>query len=268
MGRQSLKNVLRMIDEANQSVPVEQSFLADLKRSIELTEEQNARQPSQTYKPSSMQCIRNMYYQVVGAERDKSKANATLIGICESGTDRHERIQNAVENMKNHGIDCEYIDVAEFVKSRELSDLEIKDKKGNETHLYSKSLNMSFLCDGIIRYKGVYYVLEIKTESIYKWQSRQGVAEEHLTQGTAYATVFNIPNVIFLYINRDNTDMKAYMLEVDAKMRYEFKEQIAKCNEYVNSNTVPPKPENVSKKACMYCNYSSLCKKEVSDGDK
>jgi hypothetical protein len=72
VARNSLKNVCRLIDVANEKLSPEQSFLADLKRSIELTDKEYAadHKPSQSYKPSSMNCIRNMYYQVLGVEPD------------------------------------------------------------------------------------------------------------------------------------------------------------------------------------------------------
>lgn len=264
MARNSLKNVCRLIEAAKTQLPPEQSFLADLKRSIELTDEKNSRIPSQTYKPSSMNCIRNMWYQVTGKTPDKANSNSCLVGICESGTDRHERIQTAVATMKQNKIDCEYVDVGKFVKARNLDYLQIKSKRGNETHLFHKDLNLSFLCDGIIRYKGHYYILEIKTESIYKWQNRQAVAEEHKMQGTAYSTSLGIDEIIFLYINRDNTDMKTFLFQVTDEMKQEFVGKIEECDGYVARLICPPKPKNVPKKACEYCNYRNSCKKEVS----
>lgn len=261
MARNSLKNVFRLIDEAKQLQSVEQSFLSDLKRSIELTDEKNSRKPSQTYKPSSMNCIRNMYFQVTGQEPDKANSSACLVGICESGTDRHERVQNAVSHMKDNGIDCEYVDVAKFVKSRNLDYLEVVSKQGHETKLYHKTLNMSFLCDGIIRYKGKYYILEIKTESIYKWQNRHGVNEAHHNQATAYSTALGIDEVIFLYINRDNTDMKSFLFTVTDSMKAELVGKIEKCDEYVKNLTCPPKPENADNKMCQYCSYRNSCRK-------
>ena len=101
---QALLNILNM---SNTQLPIEQQFLNDLKASIELTEKKNKRMPSQTYKPSSLHCIRNMYYQIKGYEPIKDRTTSEFIGICESGTDRHERIQNAVSEMKNNNIDCE-----------------------------------------------------------------------------------------------------------------------------------------------------------------
>ena len=145
-----------------------------------------------------MTCIRNMYFQVIGADPEEQRANAALVGIVQSGSDRHERLQEAVTHMKDFGMDCEYIDVAKFVKMRGLDYLEIVKQQGYETKLYHKDLNISFLCDGIIKYKGQYYILEIKTETIYKWQNRSGVAEEHIAQGTAYATCLAINQIMFL----------------------------------------------------------------------
>lgn len=153
MARSSLKNVCRLIEGVQKDTPVERSFLLDLERSIELDDMNSSRIPSKTYKPSSMKCLRNMWYQVTGAERDCEPSNYTSIGICNSGTDTHERIQSYVSNMKNNNIDCEYVDVAEYVNKNKLDYIDVVSKNGMETKLFHKELNMSFMCDGIIKYK-------------------------------------------------------------------------------------------------------------------
>lgn len=262
MARNSLKNVARLIDDANKQLEPQDAFLADLKRSIELTANAENRKPSQSYKPSSMRCIRNMYYQMTGAEVDKADNSYSSVGICNSGSDIHIRIQSAVEDMKNNGIDCEYIDVADFVKSRHLEDLEILGKSGMETKLLHKKLNMHFLCDGIIRYKGVYYILEIKSEASFKWNQRKGVDIKHYNQGTAYSIAFNLPDVIFLYISRDMLDMKAYLFTPTDEQKHNLVGMISACDEYVAKKEVPMKPTNLTTRDCAYCSYRSLCNKE------
>ena len=261
MSRNSLKSVCRLIQSIKEEIPIEKQFVEDLKRSIELNDKKESRKPSQTYKPSSMNCLRNMYYQRIGVEPE-SESNAVLIGICESGTDRHERVQEAVSRMKENNIDCEYIDVAEYIKQRELTDLEIVSKQGYETKLFHKKLCMSFLCDGIIKYKGKYYILEIKTESINKWYNRTDVAEEHKNQATAYSYSFNIDNVIFLYINRDMCDMKPFMFTVTPENKRNLVGRINECEECVKVSIPPKKDENTPKKACNYCNYKKQCQKD------
>lgn len=84
MARNSLKNVARLIDVANNEVSIEKQFLMDLEHSIELEETKNVYIPSKTYKPSSMICERQMVYQVLGYEPEKDNTTASLTGICES----------------------------------------------------------------------------------------------------------------------------------------------------------------------------------------
>lgn len=267
MARNSLKNVMRLIEDAKKVLPAEQSFLADLKRSIELNAEKNRRKGSQSYKPSSMNCIRQMYYIVTGKESDTQNESYMGVGICNSGTDIHQRIQQAVLDMKSVGMDCEYINVADYVRSRELDYLSIT-KEPNfeagdyETKLYHKTLNMSFLCDGVIRYKGIYYILELKTENTNKFWSRESVDPSHYNQGTAYSLSLNIPNVLFVYINRDVLDMKSFMFTPTDEMKQALVGRIEECDNYVKSMKVPPKPLDVARKTCEYCSYKEQCRKD------
>lgn len=262
----NLKNIARLIEVANEKTSIEEAFLSDLKRSIELTSKKNSRQPSQTYKPSGMNCIRSMYYQVMGKEA-KDEPTFTSVGICNSGSDIHERIQQAVIDMKDNGMDCEYINVADFVRTRELKDIEIVKEPDfengeYETKLFNKKYNISFLCDGIIRYRGKYFILELKTEASFKWQSRTGVDPKHYKQGIAYSFNLGLDEVIFVYINRDVLDMKAFMFPVTDAMRTELVNLITECQGYVDKQIPPPKPI-LPTNVCKYCGYKEIC-----DSDK
>jgi len=267
MARNSLKNVIRLIDEAKQELPVEKEFLSELKRSIELTDEKNKQKGSQSYKPSSMNCLRQMYYIVTGAEEETGLETYSFIGICNSGSDIHQRIQQSVLDMKKNKIDCEYVNVADYVESRNLDYLEIREKpnfkKGKfETKLYDKNLNVSFLCDGIIRYKGKYYILEIKTETNNKFWSRQGVDPKHFNQGTAYSVELQIDDVIFVYISRDVLDMKSFLFTPTDEMKQDFVGRIEECDSYVKRMKVPPVADDVPRTTCDYCHYKALCRKD------
>ena len=131
-----------------------------------------------------------------------------------------------------------------------------------ETKLYHNKLNISFLCDGIIRYKGHYYILELKTESTYKFVNRQGVDPSHYHQGITYSLAFGLNEVLFVYINRDVLDMKAFMFNVTEEMKLDIISYIEECDGYVKRMITPPKPEDVAKKTCSYCMYKSQCKKD------
>ena len=242
---------MNLIDEAKQEQPIEQTFLNDLKRSIEMTATKNKRPGSKTYKPSGMNCIRASYYTITGAESDPYESSYVLEGICNEGSDIHVRIQNAVIDMINNGMDCEWINVDEFVESRGLTDLEIVSHTDTETKLFNHRYNMSFMCDGIVRYKNRYYILEFKTEASFKWQNRKDVDPKHYHQATAYSLSFGIDDVIFIYITRDMLDMKSFMLKVTPEMKRELKNYIEVCNKHITENIVPPKPDNASPKFCQ-----------------
>lgn len=262
MARKSLQNVIKLLDRANTVVPVEQQFLEDLKRSIEISDVKNRRKPSQSFKPSSMNCMRQMYYTVMGYEQ-VSESSYTMVGICEAGTDRHERIQNAISQMSNNGFDCTYVDVGEFVKSRGLdSYLDIVEKQGNETKLYDRERNISFLCDGIIKYKGQYYIVEFKTESSFKWKDRKGVDPKHYNQARTYSLELGLDRVIFVYISRDIVDMKVYMYEVTEREREQIVALIEDTQRYIDKAEVPPKPEHVANSVCAYCGFKDRCRKD------
>ena len=272
MARNSLKNICRLIQETFEQVSPEQSFLADLKRSIELTDKANRREPSKTYKPSSMHCIRNMYYQRTGAAMDDGESSYTLVGIRNAGTDIHARIQKAVMGMQDNGIDCEYVNVGDYVRTHLLDGSieivkEADPENGDyETKLFNRDYNISFLCDGIIRYKGKYYILEIKTESSGKFMMRKGVDPKHYDQGTAYtlSLCVGISDVIFLYVNRDVLDMKSYLFTTTEEMREGITDKIQTCEQMIADGKVPPKPSELPKSVCEFCNYKTVCRRDTN----
>lgn len=262
MARASFKNVMRLLNDANGEAPAEKSFLNDLKRVIELISAEEQNKPSQTYKPSSMNCTRQMVYQVLGKDTDTKGMSYTSAGIVNSGSDIHIRIQDYVSRMRAHGMDCWYIDVGDFILSRGIKDVIVREKVGAETKLYHEKLNMSFMCDGIIKYKNRYYILELKTETGNKFFARQFVDPSHYNQATAYSLALGLDEVIFVYISRDTLDMKAYMFNVTDEMKQNLIGKIDYCDSYVKKLSIPPKPEDVDRKTCSYCGYKELCKRD------
>lgn len=260
MARSSLKNVMKMIDDANNQVSPEKSFLQDLQRSIEMDNKKNPHIPSKTYKPSGMNCMRASYYTITGVEGLQEDMSYSGIGIVSSGSETHERIQKAVAGMKDNDMDCEYVDVGEYVRRRQKLAVEVVSKQGMETKLFHHDLNMSFLCDGIIKYKGKYYILELKTETSNKFWNRDGVDPGHYMQAKAYCTALGLNEVIFVYICRDNSQMKSFLYEVTEDMKQEIRNYVATCDEYIVKKQVPPALDD--KRKCQYCTYKEQCRKD------
>ena len=217
--------------------------------------------PTRRYKPSAMNCLRSMYYQVTGANLDKqSQRTSDFYGICESGTDRHKRIQYAITRMKDFGVDCEYMDVSTYIKENNIQHLVVESVEEFETKVYDKDRNIVFLCDGLIKYKGKMYILEIKTESSYKWLDRHYVDDKHLHQAYTYSLELGVDNVLFMYENRDVCTKKPYILHVTDENRQYIEDRIKSCDSYIKQKVVPPKDETISARICQYCDYRTQCK--------
>ena len=58
MARQSLVDVVKLIDNTIGELSIEDQFLMDLEKSIEIVDNQSSREPSRTFKPSQMNCMR------------------------------------------------------------------------------------------------------------------------------------------------------------------------------------------------------------------
>lgn len=257
----SLRMALTPKATAGQNLDPAAELLSCVNRAITKEAHDNERPPSRAFHPSSMQCERNMFYQLKGVAQEGS-VSVELVGICDSGTDRHLRLQKLIDGQTMRNLGWHYVDVAEYVERKGYPHLEIKGKGEMETKLYDRVRNVSFMTDGILHwdYTGKDYVLEIKTEASMKFYKRTGVDPKHHDQGVMYALEFGIEDVIFLYESRDNTAHKTYLFHVTPEMVAEKEAQIQRVTGYSRRNELPPLPsEETRKYACTYCPYANLC---------
>jgi CRISPR/Cas system-associated exonuclease Cas4 (RecB family) len=281
MSRNSLGNLHKLIavtradTQVNEksALPLEVMFLNSLEQTITL-ENTKPNKSSTYYKPSSMNCLRNMYYGVKGALKgdilEPMKTN--VIGICESGTDRHKRIQSYITKMNEKGFSWEYLDVAKYIEENKLTHLEVKenyhkDEEDNfETLLVDKELNMILSMDGLLKYNGTEIIgFEYKTESDSTWVNRTDINEDHKNQAFAYASRLGIDRIIFVYENRNNCFKKSYMLNITKENKDYIINRVNDCEKYVKNNTLPPKTDN--KKTCYFCKYKDICDKDINVGE-
>lgn len=257
----SYNAIARLIKSRNS---VDSKFLGELTRTIE--KRNIPKKPSQSYKPSSIGgCLRNIYYQLCGAEVDNTSKDYCLIGIGESGTDRHERIQTAISKMKEEGFNCDWLDVEEVIKELKPEGTKVIAKSGMETKCFNDLYNLSFLCDGVVRYNGELYIIEIKTETSFKYSAHEEPFPEHKMQAACYSLALGINKVIFIYENRDTCDKKAYLVNVSDKLIDSVIDKIELCDGFIDEGEVPPKSDIV--KHCQYCNYKTQCRKD-GEGDE
>ena len=251
-----LNKIAKMV-KMEKSNEIAQQFVNDLLYTIE-KENTSDCIPTRSYKPSGIAgCKRGLYFQMIGATPDGVPNSVNLVGICESGTDRHEVIQQYIQQMAIHTGNCKWINVADYINKKGVKDLQVISQIGNETKLFSTIYNMRFMCDGLVFYKGEYYIIEIKTESTHKYSSHVEPWPSHKLQAACYSMCIGVPKVIFIYENRDNKKKKGYLFEVPDAMKDKIRNTIAYVDKCVAQRTVPPKELD----KCTYCNYILECER-------
>lgn len=251
----SFKSIGARVKAARGDNPTASLFLNDLNYSI--MQQMKPYTPSATFKPSALTCTTLMYWHVTGEPQTDSSESVTGLGMMESGTDRHERLQAHIDQMCELTV-WEYVDVEQWIQENNITDVEVRGKKGYETKCYSPKYNLSFQVDGILRNveTGDTYILEIKTEGMGKHNKRTTFEEGHLEQATAYGHVLNINQVMFLYECRDTLNKKAYVGIITELLVSMLLDKFAEVNRMVEAG----KPVICEVFwLCKYCNYRTLC---------
>ena len=253
MGNKLLMDLIRNKVEA---LPVEQCFLTDLKATVSACNPPSRR--SAYFKPSSLQCMRIMYFDRIQAPLDKSLTDYSSARICETGSNSHECIQYYVSKMKDFGKDWEFVDVETYIKEHNIDYLTIRNKKTYETHLLDTRYGISFLCDGIVKHEGKYYILEIKTETDDKGLGRDEADPYHKLQSVSYSLSLKLNDIIWLYEERNFCCPKSFHTVVTDEDRLALVQRFETVEQAVKDLTPPDKC--TSRKTCVYCPYKTVCK--------
>lgn len=252
------RTLFSLIDAKINALTPEDAFLLDLQQTI--VKLNPLEKGSNYYKPSSMNCNRCMYYMAKGTEPDDRLRNYSSVRITESGTSSHERIQYYVSQMRDKGYDCDWIDPEWYVKNKGLDYLVVRDKKDFETKFLDTRYNLSFMCDGIIRYKGKYYILEIKTEISAKNRDRLNADSKHRNQSICYALALQIDDIMWLYEDRNICNMKSFHTVVTEEEKKEIVMRIEYVDDCVRNNVLPEITSNLD--TCKYCDFRDRCRSE------
>lgn len=246
--------------------PLHKAFLTDLMSAIEQNDIKNRRKPSQYYKPSSFVCLRQMYFMRIGQTPDEMRTEYNSVGMADTGTRRHEAIQEVLMQIDKLGFDWKYLDVEEYLKGKwaegKCLDIEVKGKRGAETKLFHKTLNISFMCDGIIQRisTGMCYLFEFKNQVSFKYNGKECVDKEHIDQVSTYCMALDLEYAFVTYENRDTCSLECpETFYVTDEMKQRQVDKILECESYVE-RLIPP-PAHDTTKPCRWCSYQTSCKK-------
>lgn len=261
------RRLLNLINNNQPQLPANKKFLADVMSCIERIEQRDRRAGGNYYKPSSLHCMRNMYFTRTKAPQDPEVTEYNSTGMADTGTARHEAIQKVLLQMKDMGYDWEYVDVEKYIKKKQsfgkCRNIIVKEKEGAETHLIDTALNLSFRCDGIIRRISTneYYLFEFKNVVSFKFDRLEDhCLEQHHNQVICYCTALDLDKAFVTYENRDLCTLEVpEIFEVTQDMKDWLVGYISECEGYVERMIAPPKTTDT--KNCRWCKYKSICRK-------
>jgi hypothetical protein len=207
-----------------------------------------------------------MYFMRIGVEPDAIRTEYTAIGMADTGTRRHEAIQEVLLKMEGLGFDWRYVDVEQYITEQKAKGkcltLQVMGRKGAETRLFDTALNLSFMCDGIIQQisTGRYFLFEFKNQVSFKYNNKNAVDEEHTHQVSIYCAALELEDVFVVYENRDITEITCpELFHVTPEMKQKSVEKIFVCEGYVEK-LVPP-PMHTTTKPCRWCRYQTECRR-------
>lgn len=225
---------------------------------------------SKNITPSKLYCQVYEALKLLGTPKMGENQSFESIGYKESGKSRHQAIQKFL--MENPEV--VWYDPAKYIEENNLPfevkpnqevlwlldkypTMELKEAQDllgdYEVNLHHKTQPLSFQLDGLIKYRGEFYIIEIKT--IGKKDFTQIPLDKHQWQGKSYSFLLKIPKVIWIYECRDDFKIKT---AIQLFREGDWAEVRNRLNTIIINKDSPINLErNFSK--CKYCLYRNTC---------
>ena len=212
------------------------------------------------FAPSSIRCDRLSWFRLRGVQPDKpNEADTVLQFSADIGTACHRIIQTNLRKM----LQDDWIDVSEYLKTIDMPStyaVEI-DQTSGETLIALDSPPVRFACDGIIRWNGELYLLEIKSVDYNSWNSLTTYKPQHKDQVVCYSGLLKLNKVLFVYIDRWYGDIKCYEEKIPEYLQTAMFDKMIELTKLAEAGIAPEGlPKNDSWCSSGMCPYFKKCK--------
>ncbi len=114
--------------------------------------------------------------------------------------------------------------------------------------------------DAILSINNELYVLDIKSINSMIFERLEAPKEENVNQLQLYLHFFQIPKGILLYVNKDNQDLKEFIVNYDRNLCSKLLNQFRELKKKIDSDIVPqPLPDYPGNWQCKYCQFREIC---------
>lgn len=179
-------------------------------------------------------CHRKLYFQKANVRKDVTfvpfTADNKMQRLCDLGTLKHLYVQ---ENLQRRGI---LIDMETPVRDPSIG---IDGKADGEVAFYGSDDLGEFYDEDMI--------LEVKTINEYGFKALRKPKPEHIKQASLYGGVLKYKRICFIYYNKNTSELKIYVAEVDYKYFNDFCETAREIIKLYNSNVRKSRSTEVEK---------------------
>jgi CRISPR/Cas system-associated exonuclease Cas4 (RecB family) len=104
------------------------------------------------------------------------------------------------------------------------------------------------------------YVLDIKSMNSMVFRTLEKPKEENINQIQLYLHYLRIPKGILLYVNKDNQELKEFIVKYDQAIAENLLKDLEGLKEKIDSNIVPDRISGYSSSwQCQYCQFREVC---------
>lgn len=114
--------------------------------------------------------------------------------------------------------------------------------------------------DAIISDGKTLYVLDIKSMNSMVFKNLEAPKEENVDQIQLYLHYFKISKGILLYVNKDNQELKEFLVEYNPALAKKLLSGLSDLKTKIDSNIIPPRnPGYPDDWQCQYCQFKEIC---------
>ncbi|MCD6232820.1 PD-(D/E)XK nuclease family protein [bacterium] len=126
--------------------------------------------------------------------------------------------------------------------------------------------------DAILTIDNELYVLDVKSMVSTIFRKMNQPKTENLYQIQLYLHFFKIKKGILLYVNKDNQDLKEFLVNYDKQLCENILKDLRLLREKIDQNIIPlPLSDKPYNWQCRYCQFKTICnlagKKEIKWDD-
>lgn len=114
--------------------------------------------------------------------------------------------------------------------------------------------------DAIVTLDNELYVVDFKSMNSMLFRKLQEPKEENINQIQLYMHYFKIPKGILLYMSKDTSELKDFLVQYDIDLVQALIKGLEDLNTKIKANIIPEQMLNFPRdRQCVYCQFRDIC---------